>query len=345
MNNTAISLKKIIISLLFLFIIWILVYKPGLSYEGPLSEHFNGRTFYNPDQKEPLHTFTDFMTWVWERNPPEWKPKEIVPISTLPSVKKPLQVTFVNHSTTVIQIDDKVILTDPIWSERASPVSFAGPKRCHQPAIALENLKQVDAVVISHNHYDHLDLDTLKKLEALYKPTFIVPLGDFELLASEGFHNVSALDWWQSEKVGDVEIIFTPAQHWSRRGLLDTNESLWGGYFIRSQNRSVFFAGDTGYSKHFKDVSKRLGKPDIALLPIGAYLPTWFMKQNHIGPSDIPEVRKDLGNPLVMTVHFGTFPLGDDGQTQAADSLKEIISKSGQKKSYIIPKAGQFIAL
>jgi L-ascorbate metabolism protein UlaG (beta-lactamase superfamily) len=311
------------------------------SYHGEASNHFNGSVFFNPEIDYKRKGFGDLISWWWEREPSPWEQRSIQSISKLPPMQSSAQVTFINHSTTAVQINDVVILTDPIWSERATPVSFVGPKRMHQPAITMPQLGQVDAVVISHNHYDHFDLPTLEQLETLYQPIFIVPIGNRHLLESIEATNIVTLDWWESTQVGSVTVTLTPARHWSKRTLTDTNESLWGGYFMKSKQSSVFFAGDTGYGSHYQRIRQRLGSVDMALLPIGAYKPAWFMKDNHMGPLDVPASKRDLGAKYVMAIHFGTFPLGDDAQDEAPDVMKQVAAKQKKPKRYLVPAVGQ----
>ncbi len=222
-------------------------------------------------------------------------------------------ITFINHATFLIQYQDLNVLTDPIYADRASPVRFAGPKRVRAPGVTIESLPKIDVVIISHNHYDHLDLETLKNLEDKFQPLILVPLGDEKLLLHEGLKNVKALDWWEEERMNDIRFIFTPSQHWSARGLWDKNDCLWGSFMIDSGVQRIYFGGDTGYGGHFVDIKNRLGAPDVALLPIGAYKPRWFMKFHHMDPDEAVKAHVDLSAKQSIAMHFGTFQMADEG--------------------------------
>jgi L-ascorbate metabolism protein UlaG (beta-lactamase superfamily) len=317
------------------------------AYQGEITDHFNGSAFFNPSQDYKKKGFSDFLSWRFNREEPktDWVYREVQKIDRLPAPKDKTSVTFINHSSTVIQMHGVTVVTDPIWSERASPVSFAGPKRYHAPPISLEGLGWVDVVIISHNHYDHLDLPTLIELERLYSPLFLVPLGNGSLLQGEGIVRVQELDWWQTQVYKNVEITLTPAQHWSKRSLWNDNQMLWGSYFIQAGEDSVYFAGDTGYSDHFEKIHKQFGAPMLALLPIGAYQPEWFMQDNHIGPSMLPQIKDDLKAKKVMTIHFGTFALGDDGQDEPVEELLKITQTRQDRQDYIVPKPGMTLDL
>lgn len=223
-----------------------------------------------------------------------------------------LSVTWVGHATTLIQMDGVSILTDPIWSDRCSPVSFAGPKRFTPPGIQLENLPNIDVVIISHNHYDHMDLPTLLDLEKKFHPTFIVGLGNRESLLKEGLGFVIELDWWENTKIKEVSIYFTPAQHFTGRGIFDRFETLWGSYVIEGRREKVYFAGDTGYSPHFKEIAEKFGKLDIAILPIGAFEPRWFMAGVHVDPEQAVQAFEDLQAKNFIPMHYMTFVLSDE---------------------------------
>ena len=176
------------------------------------------------------------------------------------------------------------ILTDPIWSERASPVSWAGPRRRRAPGIEFRNLPPIDLVLISHDHYDHLDLPTLRRLAALRSCAFVAPAGTASLLSSHGIAPLHVLDWGESFRSGDCAVHSVPAVHFSGRSIFGRNRSLWCGYVIESHGRMIYFAGDTAYGKHFAQIRDRLGAPHLALLPIGAYEPRWFMSPRAHGP-------------------------------------------------------------
>ncbi len=313
-------------------------------YNGPESDHFDGEQFHNQVRTHDK-TVMDLLKWRFNRDQPEdaWQQ-----IEQKASVQVPVRnnhgvlATFINHATVLVQIGGKNILTDPVWSERVSPVSFIGPKRYHPPAINMDELPPIDAVVISHNHYDHLDLATLKQLETHSQPVFIVGLGNRKLLESEGLTQVVELDWWQDYTLeGGVVITGTPAQHWSTRTRIDHNRTLWQGYLIADQHSRVFFAGDTGMGPHFAQIQKRFGSVDLALLPIGAYLPRWFMKDNHLSPDDALEAHYALQPRQSMAIHFGTFNLGDDGQDTASNRLKALLGEDQHKKvNFMVPEPG-----
>ena len=313
-------------------------------YTGPLSDHFDGRQFHN-QVKTRDKTVMDLLKWRFNRNQAEdaWRSIDQKATVTVPERNRDgILATFVNHATVLVQVGGKNILTDPVWSERVSPVSFIGPKRYHPPALDISELPPIDAVVISHNHYDHLDLATLKQLEKHSSPLFIVGLGSRELLESEGLTQVVELDWWQDHDLGNGVIITgTPAQHWSTRTRLDHNRTLWLGHLISDPYSRVFFAGDTGLGPHFAQIQERFGSVDLALLPIGAYLPRWFMKDNHLSPDDALKAHNILRAQQSMAIHFGTFNLGDDGQDTASNRLRALLEeKQNQKADFMIPEPG-----
>ena len=315
----------------------------GSGYNGPVSDHFDGKYFHNQVTTRDK-SLLDVLKWRFNRELPDdplWQYVDPqVAVAVPDRVVDGVVATFVNHATVLVQIGGKNILTDPIWSERASPLSFLGPKRYHPPAMGLDALPPIDAVVISHNHYDHLDLATLKQLQAQFQPVFITGLGNRELLQSSGLGNVVELDWWQSHALaGEVVITATPAQHWSTRNRIDRNRTLWLGFVIGDPQLQVYFAGDTGMGPHFAQIRERFGPVDLALLPIGSYLPRWFMKEFHLSPDDALEAHHLLGASQSMAIHFGTFNLGDDGQRTASNRLRALLAEDRQV-DFMVPEPG-----
>ena len=224
-------------------------------------------------------------------------------------------VTWIGHATVLAQLGGLNVLTDPMFSNRASPLSFIGPQRAQKPGLWLHELPRIDLVLISHNHYDHLDDDSVRALaqQTGGPPLFVVPLGLKAWFAKRNITQVIELDWWQSHRQGDVEVVLTPVQHWSGRSLTDRMDTLWGGFALFAPELHLFFAGDSGYSKDFADIRARFadrqsaalgGGFDIALLPIGAYEPRWFMQRQHVNPEEVgahpPRPRRQgvVGHPL-----------------------------------------------
>jgi L-ascorbate metabolism protein UlaG (beta-lactamase superfamily) len=233
-----------------------------------------------------------------------------------------LRVTFVNHATCLIQMDHLNVLTDPVWSDHVGPTSWLGLARRRVPGIRFEDLPPIDAVLISHDHYDHLDLPTLQRLSERFRPRVFAGIGSRELLARHGIARVHELDWWESAELAPgVRLSFVPARHRSGRGPFDRNRRLWGGYVIEGSSGPVVFAGDTGYGPQFEEIRKRFGPARLALLPIGAYEPRWFMQAVHMNPAEAVRAHRDLDAALSVGIHFGTFVAGDDGQRQPLEDL------------------------
>lgn len=283
----------------------------------PLSDHYDGNIFYNQDKTIAAKGFKDLLKW-WLFTTKEKWPDQIYPpypvVKPEAKVEHGMTLTFVNHATYLIQHKGLNILTDPVWAKRASPLAFAGPKRVHDPGVRFEDLPSIDFVFISHNHYDHMDSETIEKLAEKFNPLFIVPLANKEKIKSFGAKKIVELDWWQDYKLSDeFTLILTPAQHWSSRTPFDRFKSFWGGAYFKSESLSLFFAGDTGYSTHFTEIKNRLGIPQIAILPIGSYEPRWFMKDMHMNPEDAVLAHLDLEAKESIGMHFGTFQLTNEG--------------------------------
>ncbi|MCJ7451016.1 MAG: MBL fold metallo-hydrolase [Steroidobacteraceae bacterium] len=295
----------------------------GPGYRGPPSDHFNGSTFFNPDASAGK-SFSEFLRWqrTSQATPwPQWVENRAVPC--LPEALQPgeIALTFINHITYLLQFRGLNLLTDPVYSERVSPVQWSGPRRVRAPGLAFESLPRIDVVLVSHNHYDHLDLDTLKRLENDHRPLFLTGLGNRAFLQEHGLGQVREFDWWDEASHGDARLTYTPAQHWSGRGVSGRNRTLWGGFVIEADGRKVFFAGDTGYWKHFGDLRGRLGVMDLALLPIGAYEPRWFMGEQHMNPEEAVRAHLDLEAKLSIGTHYGCFQLTDEGIDEPLHAL------------------------
>ncbi len=236
-------------------------------------------------------------------------------------------VTFVGHSTFLIQTSAGNILTDPMYSDRASPLPFLGPRRAREPGVRFDDLPAISVVLLSHNHYDHCDLRTLSALERRHSPVVITPLQNGPLVRSAGMRRIEELDWWQESATAPMSVTVTPAQHFSARGPFDRNEALWGGFVFSVGGRRIFFAGDSGYGPHFREVRERIGPVDLALLPIGAYEPRWFMKDIHMNPAEAVQAHLDLGARQSIGMHFGTFQLTPEGVAEPVAKLAEELEK------------------
>lgn len=311
----------------------------------PKTDHYNGREFYNPWLLQ-TKGFSDFLKWQWSREQvawPEFVDDNVKAELTQPMEEGVIQLTFVNHASFYVQTKSLAVLTDPVFSERVSPVSFAGPKRVRKVGVEIAELPKLDVVLISHSHYDHLDTESVKNIAEKFDPLFIVPLGVQKLVESYGAKRVVELDWWQTQSVGDSQKVhLVPAQHWSARGIFDRNETLWGGFVIESDRMKIYFSGDTGYGPHFAEIQKRWNEFDLSILPIGAYEPRWFMKDQHMNPEDAVLAHKDVNSRLSIGCHFGTFQLTDEGIEQPVIDLNEAKQKYGiQAQQFLALKNGE----
>lgn len=303
---------------------------PGLYnpyYKGPVSDHFDGVRFFVPEDL-PEKSWWDVWKWRLTRDRASWPDQLDIAMTDIPpdTVKgDELRVAFINHTTFLLQTEGMNILTDPILSERASPVTWAGPKRIHKPGVVWDALPKIDLVTISHSHYDHLDIPTLKRLVARDNPLIVVPLGvDAIIHAHIPDANVTALDWQQSHTVGKVTVHVQPAYHWSARTLWDRNKSLWASFVYELPAGNLYFSGDTGFGsgKFFENTAQKFGPFRFAMIDIGAYEPRWFMQYSHINPEEAVRVHRMLGAWQSAGMHFGTFQLSDEALNDPADDLR-----------------------
>lgn len=317
---------------------------PVPHHEGPPGAHFDGRRFFHdPPVNKDLWTF---LRWRFTREPQgEWLPDLAPPARPPPPPRvdgDALQVTFINHATILLQTRGLNLLTDPIWSERASPWQHFGPRRHLAPGVAFDDLPRIDAVLLSHNHFDHMDLPTLRRLATRDDPLFLVPLANCVYLEDAPPGRCREFDWWESsDALPGLRIHAVPARHWSRRGLRDTNRALWSGWVVEGAHK-VYFAGDTGYGEHFAAIRQRLGPPDLAVLPIGAYLPRWFMAAQHIDPAEAVLAADVLGASVAMAMHHACFRLADDGQWQALQALEALLlDRPDRERAFWTPAHGE----
>jgi L-ascorbate metabolism protein UlaG (beta-lactamase superfamily) len=291
------------------------------------SDHFDGHRFVNASGPagQPLSAVPRMLM---ERRTP-WPERIDDPPSRPPALDAAAAVvTFIGHSTFLIQTPAGNILTDPIYSQRAGPLNVIGPKRVRQPAVRFEDLPPISTVLLSHNHYDHCDLPTLARLAQRFDPVVVTPLGNGALVRSTGIRHVEELDWWEPATTAAVPITATPAHHFSSRTLLDRNRALWGGFVLAPAGRRIFFAGDTAYAPFFHDIRRRHGPIDLALLPIGAYEPRWFMHAVHMNPAEAVRAHLDLEASQSIGMHFGTFQLTLEGIDAPLRALEEACGAS-----------------
>ncbi|RZL85597.1 MAG: MBL fold metallo-hydrolase, partial [Sphingomonas sp.] len=256
-----------------------------------------------------------------------------------------LQITMVGHASLLIQAAGCNILTDPIWSERASPFRRVGPKRVTAPGIAFDDLPPIDVVLLSHGHYDHLDIATLQRLHAVHDPLMVMPLGNDAIVraAVPAARCVSG-DWWDRLALSDgIATTVTPAYHWSNRWPNDTRITLWGGHYLETPAGAVWFVGDTGYGdgRIFTEVRARLGTPDVALIPIGAYAPRWFMAAQHVNPAEAVQIFCDVGADRALGIHWGTFQLTDEAREAPVEELAAALNDAGvAPERFVAAEAG-----
>lgn len=297
------------------------------------SDHFDGKRFNNLDESR-ARTMWDVFKLALSRDKGEWNRKTLkdTPYSSVPQnisqAGDEVVFTFVNHATFLIQAHGLNILTDPIWSERASPFQWIGPRRMRPPGIRFGELPDIHVVLISHNHYDHLDIHTVERLSVVHDPLFIVPLGVADYLEDNGIYNTLELDWWQQHVYHQyLTICGVPAQHFSGRGLTDRDKTLWNGYMLELTNGNIYFAGDTGYDGFFDQIGRLFAPIDTALIPIGAYHPRWFMEPIHVDPEQAVQIHRDINARQSIGMHFGTFPLANEGMSQPIDELAKARKK------------------
>jgi L-ascorbate metabolism protein UlaG (beta-lactamase superfamily) len=298
----------------------------------PKSDHGDGERFFNPSGI-PLQPFsklprlmreprTRWPRWIDE---PQRKPPALDGADAA--------VTFIGHATFLIQTRIGNVITDPMYSMRAGPFGLLGPRRVRKPGIALPDLPPVTAVLLSHGHYDHLDLPTLRKLARRFDPVVVSPLGHGKLVRSTGIRKVVELDWWEETAIGDVRATLTPAQHFSARTPWDRNRALWGGFVLQAERARIYFAGDTAYAGFFPEIRRRFAPFDLALLPIGAYEPRWFMRAVHMNPEEAVRSHVELGAPPSVAMHFGMFQLTPEGIDEPVRELEKALDTAGVAKS------------
>jgi L-ascorbate metabolism protein UlaG (beta-lactamase superfamily) len=302
--------------------------------------HHTPDGFANHHPHPPRPDLFDFLKWRWQamraglpREPAGGYRPEVIETDVEALARRLYNpsITWLGHASFLLQVGGANVLTDPHLTERASPVDWAGPKRRVPPAIAIEDLPHIDLVVISHNHYDHLDRETVVRINAQAggAPLHLVPLGLRDWFERQGITRVEELDWWDVRKVGALAVHFVPAQHWSARTQFDHDRSLWGGWVVAHPEFTFYFAGDTGYSPDFAEIGGRFERIDLAALPIGAYAPRWFMRMQHLDPEEAVQAHRDLGARYSVAMHWGTFELSDESLDEPPRRLGAALSAAG----------------
>ncbi len=301
----------------------------------PITDHCDGRRFFNPRNHVNRHWF-DVLRWKLTSRATPWP--EQVEITPRPPPPGPtdgrLTATWINHASFLLQTRHGNLLIDPVYSERASPFGWAGPRRAHVPGIPFDSLPEIHAILVSHDHYDHCDLGTLRKLSQRFPAArLITPLGNGPLALTAGFgpEAIVELDWWEAHELKEgFHIRVTPSRHWSNRVRGLRNRRLWGGFFIQSGGRTAHFVGDTGFDEVlFKDIRGRCGAPDLAMIPIGAYEPRWFMEPQHCNAEEAIRIHQDLGSRQSIAMHWGTFQLTDEGRDAPVEALHKGLRAKG----------------
>lgn len=318
----------------------------------PVSDHFNGKTFHQPGS-HPERGFRDFLRWRFGARPAPW-PRP-VPLAPQPPPPAPrgteVVATWLGHASFLLQTAAGNLLLDPVFSERVSPFGWIGPRRVHPPPIPLDRLPKIDVVGVSHDHYDHCDAPTLRQLAVAFDPLFIAPLRHRDLLTDVGARRIVELDWWQAHDVNEaLRVVLTPTKHWSNRFGTPRNHRLWGGFLLTVGRqpaspspaprgaaadpaggpRSVWFAGDSGYDAPlFREIGDRCGRPDLALIPIGAYEPRWFMAPMHMNPDEAVRLHRDIGAKRSIAMHWGTFQLTDEAREEPVRALEAARTRHG----------------
>ncbi len=310
-------------------------------YEGAVSDHFDGTRFFNPSQPSTDRSLSELLRWQLLSTKTRW-PRAVEITAARPRERvADLAITMVGHASVLIQVGGINLLTDPVWSDRASPVGWAGPKRVTPPGIAFDDLPPIDRVLLTHNHYDHLDLATLRRLQNGHDAPIVTCLGnDVIIAAGLAAARIEALDWHQSITVAEgTSVTAVPANHWSARGRGDRRMALWCGFLIRTPVRAVYVVGDTGFGDGaiFRELRDRYGAPDVALIPIGAYEPRWFMADQHVSPEEAVRILIDTGARQALGVHWGTFRLTDEGRDEPPAALTAALVEGGIERSRFLP--------
>jgi L-ascorbate metabolism protein UlaG (beta-lactamase superfamily) len=311
--------------------------------EAGVSDHFDGTRFFNPTgaNGQPFSAVPRMLRAPRTPWPSAMPVAEVRP----PALgNAAAAVTFIGHSTFLIQTPFGHVITDPVYAIQAGPFGRFGPRRVRRPAIAFDDLPRISTILLSHNHYDHCDLRTLRALQARFQPHVITPIGNAKLLHSVGITRVEELDWWDESRHSAFRVMTTPAQHFSARTPFDRNRALWGGFVFIAGGVRIFFAGDSGYAPHFRAIRARLGVVDLALLPIGAYEPRWFMKDVHMNPAEAVQACEDLGSPPSLGMHFGTFQLTAEGVDEPLRALERALDARGMSRAALrAPDFGESI--
>ena len=319
----------------FLFVLFLVFSFSAFSENSSNSpiHHLPDGTYANTSGIAYESSLKKVLKWSWERRGKnletfEFETKE--PNYQKIYANEDILITWIGHESFLYQNKDINILTDPHFTGRASPLSFAGPKRYMAPGMVIEDLPNIDVVTISHSHYDHLDYGSVKSLSEQFKNVlFIVPLGLKKWFENKGIYNVKELDWWDSIKIGQTVITFAPVQHWSARGLFDRNETLWGAWHFKNNFHSFIHLGDTGYTEDFLEIRKKLGPVDLAAIPIGAYEPRWIMEFSHMNPEEAVMSYFDLEATKAIGMSWGTFVLTDEPVTEPPKELNKALERHG----------------
>jgi L-ascorbate metabolism protein UlaG (beta-lactamase superfamily) len=325
----------------------------GRYYSGPVSDHFDGLRFFDPHGSAPK-SFTDVVRWQLGKQRVAWPKRHPSPYSDVPPPRldnpRDWRISYIGHASLLLQVAGLNILLDPVWSERVSPWTFAGPKRVNDPGIAFDALPPIDAVLVTHCHYDHMDVVTLAALAARHRPRFIVPLGNDTIIRSyDADAHVDAYDWCADVPLSrNVTVTLIPTRHWSSRGAFDRNKALWASFVIETPAGRILFVGDSGYGDgfHFRNARDLHGPFRLAILPIGAYEPRWFMRDMHMDPEEAVRAFMDTGAERALAHHFGTFQLTDEAIDEPPTRLEAALQQAKlPSDAFVALRPGQVLEM